>query len=70
MFTTKKIVHNARNALFRGAWDKGCTDFMYMTIESKLPNYLPSYTFTTKGKLCEHVVTKKFKFPLRDLNSK
>ncbi len=27
----------------------------------------PSYT--TKGKLCEHVVSEKFKFPLRDLNS-
>ena len=27
----------------------------------------PSYT--TKGKLCEHVVIENFKFPLRDLNS-
>ena len=34
---------------------------------SKLSNYHPSYT--TKGKLCEHVVSEKFKFPLRDLNS-
>ena len=41
------------DTLFRGAWDKGCTDIMYMIIE----------------KLCEHVVTEKFKFSLRDLNS-
>ncbi len=48
------------------AWDKGCTDIMYMII--KYPNhYLPSYT--TKAKLCEHVVTEKFKFPLQDLNT-
>ena len=26
------------DALCRGAWDKGCTDIMYMTIE--YPNYL------------------------------
>ncbi len=53
----------------RGAWDKGCTDNMYVHDYwvSKLPNNLPSYT--TKGKLWKYIATEKFKFSLQDLNS-
>ena len=53
------------DTLCRGAWDRGCTDIMYMIIEH--PIY-PIISLPNKGKLCENVVTEKFKFPLRDLN--
>ena len=42
------MVLNARNALFRGALDKGCTDIMYMTIE--YPNY-PKISLLTQPPL-------------------
>ena len=38
------------DTLRRGAWDKKCTDIMYVTIE--FTNY-PVISYTTKEKMCE-----------------
>ena len=54
------------DALCRGAWDKGRTDIMYMTIEYL--NY-PIITLLTQPRGNCVNVFEKFEFPLQDLNT-
>ncbi len=52
-----KLSHLMNDTLCRRAWDKNCTDSMYMTIE-----------YTTKGKLCEHGAIKNFNIHFERIN--
>ena len=45
------------DTLCRGAWDKGCTDIMYMTIE--YPNYPIIYLLTKPSGNCVTVLKRK-----------
>ncbi len=53
------------DALCRGAWDKGCTDMMYMTIE--YPNYPIISLLTQPRGNCVNMLWLR-NFPLWDLN--
>ena len=54
------------DTLRRRAWDKGCTDIMYLNIE--YPNYPIISLLTQPRGNCVNVF-EKFECPLQDLNS-